>query len=234
MTDLTMILDRIADRTATTADVDLLRRHPRVHGNRNVVQIGRSNINVREAGDIVVDNRAYYGHQADEIRAALATAFADPVGPGELYPGLPDTQLVTECPTMATRDGSLPLRDWLRHYAGAEAWPRVVSQFYARAAADPEIADYFRHVDLAQLQRHFLAAMMIVTGQGVTVGLVRSIRTAHSGVRDSEGDPIDACTWDAVIGVLADVLTEHGVPGSAIAALATTIAPLRAAIVVGA
>jgi hypothetical protein len=81
MTDLTMILDRIADRTATTADVDLLRRHPRVHGNRNVVQIGRSNINVREAGDIVVDNRAYYGHQADEIRAALATAFADPVGP---------------------------------------------------------------------------------------------------------------------------------------------------------
>jgi hypothetical protein len=81
VTDLTMILDRIANGSATTADVDLLRTHPRVHGNRNVVQIGRSNINVREAGDIVVDNRVYYGHQADEIRAALSAAFADPVGP---------------------------------------------------------------------------------------------------------------------------------------------------------
>ena len=102
----------------------------------------------------------------------------------DLFPGVPDTHLLTTCPTVDTPDGPLPLRDWLRHFAGADAWSQVVSRFYTRAAADPDIAGYFTRVDIDQLQRHFLAALMIVTGQGVTVGVVRRMHTAHATVRN--------------------------------------------------
>lgn len=88
MSDVTTILDRIAAGRGTTQDVDLLRRHPNVHGKRNVVQIGHTNINVREAGDIVVDNRVYHGHQAAEIRAVLAEVVHDPIGPLRGFPGV--------------------------------------------------------------------------------------------------------------------------------------------------
>ena len=74
------------------------------------------------------------------------------------------------------------MRDWLRHLAGPDAWSEVVSRFYNRAATDPDITGYFTGVDLARLQRHFLAALMIVTGQGVTVGVVRRMHAAHAGV----------------------------------------------------
>jgi hypothetical protein len=44
-------------------------------------------------------------------------------------------------------------------------------------------------------------------------------------------EPIDAATWDRVIGVLADVLSELRTPPATLVALVTTIAPIRAAIV---
>jgi truncated hemoglobin YjbI len=98
----------------------------------------------------------------------------------------------------------MPLRDWLRHFAGPDAWSQVVLRFYARAAADPNIAGYFTRVDIDQLQRHFLAALMIVSGQGVTVGVVRRMHTAHAAVRNTTtGQPITDTTWNAGIGALA-------------------------------
>jgi hemoglobin len=111
----------------------------------------------------------------------------------------------------------------------ADAWSQVVSRFYDRAAADPDIAGYFTAVDLARLQRHFLAALMIVTGQGVTVGVVRRMHAAHAGVCTPTGQPITEATWNATIGVLAGVLAELGTPPATLVALATTIAPIRAA-----
>jgi hypothetical protein len=93
----------------------------------------------------------------------------------------------------------MPLRDWLRHLAGPDAWSEVVSRFYDRAAADPDIAGYFTGVDPARLQRHFLAALMIVTGQGVTVGVVRRMHAAHAGVCTPTGQPITEATWNATI-----------------------------------
>jgi truncated hemoglobin YjbI len=149
-----------------------------------------------------------------------------------LYPGKLDTDLITECPMVDAPGGAMPLRGWLKHFAGVDAWPVVVSRFYTRAVADPEVAEYFRRVDREQLQRHFLAALMIVTGQRVTVGVVRRLREAHSGVRNSRGEPINAATWDRVIGMLAGVLSELGTPPATLVALATTIAPIRSAIVV--
>ena len=149
----------------------------------------------------------------------------------DLYPGVPDTHLLTECPMVDAPGGPTPLRDWLRHLAGVDAWSEAVSRFYTRAAADPDIADYFTGVDMARLQRHFLAALMIVTGQGVTVGVARRMHTAHAAVRNAHGQPITDATWNTVVGVLAGVLGELGTPSATLVALATTIAPIRAAIV---
>jgi hypothetical protein len=84
---------------------------------------------------------------------------------------------------------------------------------------------------MVTLQRHFLAALMIVTGQGVTVGQVRRMQAAHTGVRNSKGEPITSAVWDTVIGVLAGVLGELGTPAATLTALGATIAPIRAAIV---
>jgi hemoglobin len=154
-----------------------------------------------------------------------------PVPAPELFPGVPDTHLLTECPMVDAPGGPMPLRDWLRHFAGVDAWSEVVSRFYTRAAADPDIAGYFTGVDMARLQRHFLAALMIVTGQGVTVGVVRRMQAAHAAVRNTHGVPITDATWNAVIGVLAGVLGELGTPPATLVALATTIAPIRTAIV---
>jgi truncated hemoglobin YjbI len=149
----------------------------------------------------------------------------------ELFPGVPETHVLTDPPRVAAPGASEPLRDWLRHFAGIDAWPVAVSRFYTRAAADPAIAVYFARVDMEKLQRHFLAALMIVTGQGVTVGVVRRMRDAHATVRNGAGAPITGEVWDATIGVLAEVLGELGTPPATLVALATTIAPIRAAIV---
>ena len=154
-----------------------------------------------------------------------------PPATSDLYPGLADTHLVPECPFVNAPAGRTPLRDWLRHFAGIDAWSNAVERFYTRAAAHPEISAYFRHTDIVQLQRHFLAALMIITGQGVTVGVVRRMRAAHAGVTNSSGEPITSTVCDAVIGVLAQVLGELVTPPATLAELATTIAPIRAAIV---
>lgn len=148
------------------------------------------------------------------------------------YLGRADTDVLTECPYVNAPGGRTPLRDWLRHFAGIDAWSVVVARFYTRAAADPEIADYFRGVDVEQLQRHFLAALMIVTSQGVTVGVVRRMQAAHVGVTNTTGEPVTPAVWDAVIAVLAQVLGEVGTPRATLVALTTTIGPLRAVIVV--
>lgn len=163
------------------------------------------------------------GGTADQARTAPAT---------ELYPGIPDTHLLCTCPMVDAPGGAIPLRDWLKHLAGADAWSVVVSRFYARASSDPEIAAYFTDVDMPQLQRHFLAAIMIVTGQGVTAGVVRRMREAHTEVRDSRAVPITGEIWDAVVAILVGVLSEMHTPPATLVALGSTIAPLRAAIVV--
>jgi hemoglobin len=181
-------------------------------------------------GDVAEHDLTALRHHRD-ARSTVTDADVPPVPVPNLFPGVPDTHLLTTCPTVDTPDGPLPLRDWLRHFAGADAWSQVVSRFYSRAAADPDIAGYFTRVDMDQLQRHFLAALMIVTGQGVTVGVVRRMHTAHATVRNNTGERIADSTWNTVVGVLAGVLGELGTPPAALVALATTLAPIRAAIV---
>jgi hypothetical protein len=100
----------------------------------------------------------------------------------------------------------------------------------------PEVADYFR-VILARpdgreyLERHFTRVLVLVTHHGVTRGMVDKLRADHAPIRSSDGHGITSGIWDAVIFTLVDVLKSKGVTEQGIAALATTIAPFRAAIV---
>jgi truncated hemoglobin YjbI len=137
----------------------------------------------------------------------------------------PDRRLIAPPPMV----GDLPLRDWLMHYSprGDQVWPTAVATFYERAAAVPEIADYFRDTDMVRLQRHFARALTMLTGNGLTEGTLRRLQDAHFAVTDSRGRTITPAVYDAAVETLLAVLVEHGVPQSAIEGLAVTAGPLR-------
>ena len=167
---------------------------------------------------------------------APAVAGEDP------YAGLAPAHVLTPAPMLWDDElgREVTLRDWLRNtcYARPHVWNEVVAEFYSRAAADPHVAEFFgptlaRPDGMNHLQNHFLRALLLVTGSGVSVGVVRKLRERHATVRDHRGLPIDDATYDQVLGVLVEVLREHGVPESGIAQLASTVAPLRGALVVG-
>ena len=70
--EVTTILDRIAAGEYNSADVESLRRIG-VHGNRNSVTVGDHNISLSGAREIRIDNRVYYGTDADSIRNVLTS-----------------------------------------------------------------------------------------------------------------------------------------------------------------
>jgi truncated hemoglobin YjbI len=126
------------------------------------------------------------------------------------------------------------VRDWLKHYSWKNrTWGEAVAEFYTRAAADPEVAPYFHRVkSLPELQRHFTAAMVMVTSDGLTAEQLRRMAVKHAGVTTPDGTPITGRVYDKVIGVLKQILKEWGVPSDAIADLERVVQPLRAMIVV--
>jgi truncated hemoglobin YjbI len=140
----------------------------------------------------------------------------------------PHRRLLTPPPMV----GDLPLRDWLVHYSvhGDQVWPSVVATFYARAAAVPEIADYFAGTDMARLQQHFARALTMLTGEGLSAGTLRRLQDAHLPVTNSRGTGITPAVYDAAVETLLDVLAEHGAPRTALSQLAVTVEPLREAI----
>lgn len=125
------------------------------------------------------------------------------------------------------------VRDWLTHYThGRYSWNDAVVRFYTRAQDDPQIASYFHGVDLTALQRHFTAAMVIVTSKGLTIKTVDRMAQVHSGVRDRNGNPITGEVYDKTVDILVSVLAGMGVPRSAVEDLGEVVALLRRAIVV--
>lgn len=125
------------------------------------------------------------------------------------------------------------LRDWLVHHARRDrVWEDVVVEFYRRAAADPSVAAYFTGVDLAALQRHFLATLTMLTHTGLHRHTVDRMATAHRAVRTPDGVPVTGRVWDAVVSALVGALAGHGVPASTIESLGALLDPLRAVIVV--
>lgn len=128
--------------------------------------------------------------------------------------------------------GNRTLRDWLIHSTHRDGvWSEVVAEFYNRAAAVPEVADYFRETDMAALQLHFTQMLCTITHSGVTDVMVTRLAMRHQHVLSSDGDPITGPVWGAVIGTLVDVLRQHRVPEGALNELGATIAPLQQALV---
>ncbi len=155
------------------------------------------------------------------------------------YAALPDLEQAH--PTVANRDDlvtqppmveGVTLYAWLVHHHPSRegAWAEVVDMFYTRAAANPEIATYFGGVDWERLQNHFLGALRIATGTGLSQRTIDTLAEKHADVRSQDGQPINTVVYDATIQVLVDILAEIGVPRSGIEQLAATIAPLRGVI----
>jgi len=125
------------------------------------------------------------------------------------------------------------MREWLVHHHPLRdgLWRDIVAEFYRRAATVPAVASYFGNANMSRLNQHFTRALVIVAGEGITEATVARLRAAHEPVFNAEGVPITGAIYDAVIGVLVDILTEQGVPRRGISALADTIGPLREVIV---
>lgn len=127
--------------------------------------------------------------------------------------------------------GQDTLRDWLIHYRkDGNVWSDVTRTFYDRAAAAPAVFDYFGGVDWPHLQRHFTAALVLITHSGVSHDLPATAARWHVDVRNSHGDPITPDIFDAVIDTLAGVLRDYDVPEATLGQLGATVAPFRMAI----
>lgn len=68
--DLKAILDRIAIGTHTETDIATLRTLI-VNGDRNVVQLGKYNLNITQGRDIQVGDRIYHGPDAEAIQGII-------------------------------------------------------------------------------------------------------------------------------------------------------------------
>lgn len=150
------------------------------------------------------------------------------------YGDLPDEHLLAPAPLVRTPvDDGVVLYDWLRKQAGDGVWEEIVTEMYAQAATVPMVASYFGGVDLPELQRHFLAALVMVTGRGMTVGTVRRMAQAHTPVLNEAGDRITGAAYDAVVATLAGILLARGVPQETLGEVGALVGPLRQVIVVG-
>jgi truncated hemoglobin YjbI len=173
------------------------------------------------------------------LRRAGATAYAPAaarrppvveVPAGDLPIGPPMVRMQTASGAVAT---TVPLRDWLLHFhvENANIWSDIVTEFYAAVMADPTIADYFRDTDRPALQKHFLAVVIAVTGDGVSTEMLHRMRARHAVVRNGGGDPISRPVFDAVAGLLTDVLAARGVPARTLCQVNLILAELQTAIV---
>jgi hemoglobin len=168
----------------------------------------------------------------ERLTAALLTrSLAQPAAPRTDVAG-PDP-IISGPPQVPSSSGEVDnVRDFLLHHTrGRYTWADAVSRFYDRAAGDPQIASYFHGVDMPELQRHFTAAIGIVTSKGLTARTLIRMAEVHDRVHDRDGRPITGEVYDRTVGILIGVLVEMGVPRRAVEELGDVVAPLRRAIV---
>jgi truncated hemoglobin YjbI len=128
---------------------------------------------------------------------------------------------------------TVPLRDWLLHLhlENSNIWSDIVTEFYDAVMADPTIADYFRDSDRPALQKHFLAVVIAVTGDGVSAEMLHRLRARHAVVRNGGGDPISRPVFDAAAGLLTAILAARGVPARTLCQVNLILAQLQTAVV---
>lgn len=100
----------------------------------------------------------------------------------------------------------------------------AVDEFYERMQADPELAEWFRGVDLEVLKAHQRAFLMVALG-GPEDYSGRSMRNAHAGLRIT--DP----AYTRALQHLRDALASVGVEQELIERIVRPVEQLRAAIV---
>jgi truncated hemoglobin YjbI len=175
--------------------------------------------------------------RAEEVRMAESNGAGDAGMVGGLpdpYAGLPDDHLLAPAPLVRVHGGAASVPEWLKRYhpRGDGLLMEAVQEMYRRAAGVPTIADYFGDADLSTLPRHFHATLSVVASRGLTVGLARRMAAAHARVTDSSGRRITVEVFDAVVGTLAGILAEYGLPEPTLRQIAAVVAPLRVVIAV--
>jgi hypothetical protein len=152
-----------------------------------------------------------------------------PARPGP-PPRLPDSVMLAGPPLVA---GGATLRDWLVHFhpERRNVWADVAAEFFTALADRPDIADYFGDIDRDAVQKHFLGAVITLTGTGVTVSTLDVIRSRHGVVRNSQGQGISQEVFNDAMGLLMDILAAKQVPGRALGQLGAILEVLRPAIV---
>ena len=151
--------------------------------------------------------------------------------PAPLFADLPIGHRLTTAPTLPLGTQEVPLQDWLRYYADGDAWSGVIQRVTDRIADDEELQPWFGGMDRTTLQRHAMTTVMMLAGEGVTVGALRRLADAHVEFVRAGGDPVTGPVWARLAETLAGALREHGVPESAIRGVEVTAAPLRSVIV---
>ena len=166
-----------------------------------------------------------------EVKAARAAGQPVVTGPPPLFADLPVGHRLTTAPKVRVRAQDVPLQDWLRYYAEGNAWSGVVQSISDRVTGDPLLRPYFGALDRTTLQRHVMSTVMMLTGEGVTVGAVRRLADGHLRHVQSGGEPVTEAVWNRMAATLGNALREHNAPEAAILSLNTTVSPLRSVIV---
>jgi hypothetical protein len=145
-----------------------------------------------------------------------------PVGDGLVATGA----LVVVPPAGGSPTEPVPLRDWMVHLhpEPQSMWTEVVRELTSAAVADPGIGPYFAGTDPTTVQRHFLAMLMTITGEGITEDAVQRVRRAHCGL------PVTPGSYDACARLVVDVLEAKGVPAPTLRHVAYLLLVLRDAV----
>jgi hypothetical protein len=124
------------------------------------------------------------------------------------------------------------LRDWAIHYTHrADIWESFVTDFYETAAGDPDVLQVFKDAAarrgigaaelMADVQNHFLRALLILTHTGLTERLAASLAERHFALG------LTPYVYDRTADALVAVATRYGVPTNAMKTLGQMIAELK-------
>jgi hypothetical protein len=124
------------------------------------------------------------------------------------------------------------LRDWAIHYTHrADIWESFVTDFYETAAGDPDVLQVFKDAAVqrgigaaelvADVQNHFLRALLILTHTGLTERLAASLAERHFALG------LTPYVYDRTADALVAVATRYGVPTNAMKTLGQMIAELK-------
>ncbi|MFL6063973.1 MAG: group 1 truncated hemoglobin [Friedmanniella sp.] len=107
---------------------------------------------------------------------------------------------------------------------GADGVAATVDDLYRRMLADPELAPYFRGIDLARIRTH-MTAFLVAALDGADTDDTGSLEAAHShlGVTDD--------AFDATASHLLDALEGRQVHPDLLDSVLERIAPLRSVVV---